>query len=106
MIVNALCNHFGLSLNKWYPADVPQPPVTLIEISGFGKSEEDIIREAVMHTYDICVDDRNLRDSLSSFEKQRGDYRLRREFQAYRVRLEGSSDNVKKVLAELGFKLK
>jgi erythronate-4-phosphate dehydrogenase len=106
MIVNALCNHFGLPLNKWYPADVPPPPDTLIEISGFGKSEEDIIREAVMHTYDICVDDRNLRDSLSSFEKQRGDYRLRREFQAYTVRLEGGSDNVKKVLTQLGFKLK
>jgi erythronate-4-phosphate dehydrogenase len=105
MIVNALCNHFGLPLYEWYPGNVPPPPVPYIEISGIGKSDEDIVREAVIHTYDIAMDDRNLRDSVSSFEKQRGDYRLRREFGAYRVRLEGGSETVNKVLEELGFKL-
>lgn len=105
MIVNALCRHFGLPLCEWYPADVPQPPAPLLKISGFGKSDEDIVREAVMHTYDISMDDHNLRNSLSDFEKQRGDYRLRREFQAYTVSLEGGSQNVKRILEELGFKL-
>ncbi len=105
MIVNALCRHFGLPLSEWYPADVPQPPAPLLKISGFGKSDEDIVREAVMHTYDISMDDHNLRNSLSDFEKQRGDYRLRREFQAYTVSLEGGSQKVKRILEELGFKL-
>jgi erythronate-4-phosphate dehydrogenase len=105
MVVNALSRHFNLPLSVWYPGNVPPPEVPVLEINGSGRSDEDIIREAVMHTYDISLDDMNLRKSLSTFEKQRGDYRLRREFHAYTVRLKGGSVKVKKVLEEFGFKI-
>jgi len=63
MVVNALSNHFKLPLTDWYPGNIHPPPFPLIEISGTGKSDYEIVREAVARTYDITLDDRNLRDS-------------------------------------------
>ncbi len=105
MVVDALSRHFNLPLTGWYPQNVPLPEIPFLEINGTGKSDEDIIREAVMHTYDISMDDVKLRESLSAFEKQRGNYRLRREFHAYTVRLNEGSVRVKKILEEFGFKI-
>lgn len=105
MVVNALSRHFRLPLTGWYPENVPPPTIPEIVIDGPGKSDEEIVREAVMHTYDISLDDINLRQSIYAFEKQRGDYRQRREFQAYTVMLKGSSEMVKRILEELGFKV-
>jgi erythronate-4-phosphate dehydrogenase len=105
MVVDALSRHFNLPLTGWYPENVPPPVVPVLEINETGRSDEDIVREAVMHTYDISLDDLNLRESLSTFEKQRGNYRLRREFHAYTIRLNGGSARLKKVLEELGFKV-
>jgi len=103
MVVDTLSRHFNLPLTEWYPENVPAPGKPDIKIDCSGKKDEEIIREAVMHTYDISLDDRNLRNSPSTFEKQRGDYRLRREFQAFTVRLKESSENVKRILEEIGF---
>ena len=104
MAVNALCRHFDLPLHEWYPDNVPAPGKPDIKIDCSGKKDEEIILEAVMHTYDISLDDRNLRNSPSTFEIQRGDYRLRREFHAFTVRLKHSSEDVKRILKEIGFK--
>ena len=53
MIVNSLCRYFDLPVNNWYPDDIPVPPVVSLTIDGTGKSDVDIIREVVLHTYDI-----------------------------------------------------
>jgi erythronate-4-phosphate dehydrogenase len=103
MVVNSLCEHFNLPLKNWYPENVPPPPTPEIIINGNGKSDEDIIREAVFHTYNIEEDDLKLRFSPSDFEKQRGDYPLRREFSAYRVIVQGGTKKVHKMLEEMGF---
>ena len=105
MVVNSLCKYFDLPLKNWYPENVPQPPVPEIIIDAKGKSDEDIIREAVFHTYNIAEDDIKLRFSPSDFEKQRGDYPLRREFPSYRINLKGWTKNVQKMLEGLGFKI-
>lgn len=105
MIINSLCKHFGLPLHNWYPDTVPEPAFPDIAIDCSGRSDSDIIREAVVHSYDISLDDRNLRNSPSTFEIQRGDYRLRREFHAFTVRLKESSENVKRILKEIGFQI-
>lgn len=105
MIVNSLCKHFGLPLHNWYPHDIPEPDSPLITIKCSGKSDSDILREAVVHTYDISEDDSNLRRSPSDFEKQRGDYRLRREFYAYTVELTGGTAKVSETLKKLGFRV-
>jgi erythronate-4-phosphate dehydrogenase len=105
MVVSSLCKHFDLPLKTWYPEDVPQPTDQEIIIDCKGKSDEDIIRRAVFHTYDITQDDINLRFSPSDFEKQRSDYPLRREFPSYKITLTGGTNRVQKMLEALGFKV-
>jgi erythronate-4-phosphate dehydrogenase len=70
-----------------------------------GKSEEDIIREAVFHTYNIKNDDLMLRSNPADFEKLRGNYPLRREFPSYTVSFKGVSDGEKKILERIGFNI-
>jgi erythronate-4-phosphate dehydrogenase len=103
IVVNELARFFNLGLKDWYPADVPVPSDAEFSINGKGKSPESIVREAVEHTYNISEDDLRLRFSPSDFEKQRGDYPLRREFTAYKVILTNSNKKVEKLLKNLGF---
>ncbi len=105
MIVNSICRNFDLSLKNWYPVDIPEPPVPEITIDAISKSDEEIIREAVFHTYNIAGDDLKLRFSPSDFEKQRGDYPLRREFPSYRISLKGGTIKSQKTLESLGFRV-
>ncbi len=105
MVVNSLCRFFKFPHYNWYPGNVPLPPIPDIFIECIGKSEEDIIREAVFHTYDISGDDISLRSSPTDFERLRGDYPLRREFPSYRVNLKGTNKNVQNILKEIGFKV-
>lgn len=105
MVVNSLCRHFNLPLKNWYPENVPDPESPLLTIDCSGRSEEEILREAVMHTYDIQKDDYDLRISQADFEKQRGNYRLRREFTAFTVRLIDGTEAVSKMLSDTGFRV-
>lgn len=104
IVVNALSKHFKLSLDEWYPANVPLPGQPVISIENKGKSDEDIVREAVHHTYNISEDDLRLRFSPSDFEKQRGEYPLRREFTSYSVLLKTETKKTRKILDGLGFR--
>lgn len=92
MSVNAISRFFGLEVNDWYPADVPEPEQTEIEIDCRGKSFEQIMLEAVSLSYDVKNDSKLLKESPETFEKQRGDYPLRREFPVFRVTLRGLTD--------------
>ena len=65
--------------------------------------DEEIIRKAVFHTYNIDEDNINLRFNPSAFEKQRGGYRVRREFDSFTVTLNGGSLPVKEKLEKMGF---
>ena len=105
MVVNSLCSFFRLPPEKWYPGNVPAPVSSEIVIDGTGKTDEDIIREAVLHTYNIKTDDEKFRKSPADFEKQRGDYPLRREFPSYSVKLSNSSEKVRSVLEMIGFRI-
>ncbi len=105
MVVNSLSEYFGLPLKEWYPEEVPAPEHPVLFVDGIGKTDEDIIRDAVNHTYNIEMDNINLRFSPSDFEKQRGDYRMRREFTAYTISLNGGTKKVRKMLEGLGFKV-
>lgn len=103
MIVNLLSDFFDLLPGKWYPEKIPAPALPMIEISGKGKNTDDILREAVFHSYNITEDDIRLRFSPADFEKQRGEYPLRREFTAYTVKLVNSNKQTAKLLVSLGF---
>jgi erythronate-4-phosphate dehydrogenase len=105
MVVNALCSFFRLPLVNWYPGNVPGPATPEIMVDGTGRSDEDILREAVGRTYLIKEDDEKFRLSPSGFEKLRGDYPLRREFPSFKVNLSNSSENVRSVLEKIGFRI-
>ena len=105
VVVNSLCRFFNLPLDNWYPSNVPLPVYPVIVIDGSGRTREDVIREAVLHTYDIKSDDRAFRQDPSGFEKQRGNYPLRREFPSYSVIPANTSGNVRTALESLGFRI-
>ena len=103
MVISALSEFFGIPLKDWYPESLPIPENAVISIDGRGKTYEEIVREAVEHTYNISEDDLRLRFSPSDFEKQRGDYPVRREFTAYSLRLENANKQITGKLSQLGF---
>lgn len=105
MVVNSLCGFFNLPLKDWYPGDVPLPLITEISIDCKGKSDHEIMAEAVFSTYNIEEDDLRLRFSPADFEKQRGEYPLRREFTSYTINLKSGNKKVLLMLKELGFKV-
>ena len=106
MVVSSLRSYFNLPPVNWYPESVPLPSSPSISIDCSGKSEEEIIGEAVFHTYNIDEDSKRLRRSSADFEKLRGDYQIRREFTSYTVNLHNGNDTVSQMLEKLGFKVK
>jgi len=105
MIVNSLSDYFGLPLKNWYPAKIPAVTNSEIVINGKGKSDIEILREAVFHTYNMDEDNIRMRFAPSDFELQRGNYPNRREFPAYTVKILNGTKKQTSLLKELGFKL-
>ena len=105
MIVNSLCKSFDIPLNDWYPGNIPLPQEPLIMIDCNGKTQEEILRKAIFHTYNIVEDDVRLRFDPSRFEKERESYPVRREFSFYTIMLKDGNDDIKKLLSNLGFKI-
>lgn len=106
MSVRSLSRHFGLNLNQWSPQSIPLPEnSTTIRIDARDKTLSDIFCEAVFHTYNIANDDQRLRGDISGFEKQRGDYPVRREFQAYHLIIQNGDKYISGVLSSLGFQV-
>jgi len=102
MSVQALSRHFGLGLDNWRPQEIPSPPDPVIRLPA-GCDGEAALRAAVNATYDIRADDARLRASPESFERQRGDYPLRREFPAYAITPANVSPETANRLAAMGF---
>jgi erythronate-4-phosphate dehydrogenase len=106
IVINSLCKHFNLPLKVWYPGDIPGPEKPLITINCKGMDDEDIMREAVSQTYNIDEDNIKLRFNPADFEKQRGDYHIRREFTAYSVNLLNATKQIRSKLEGLGFEVR
>lgn len=105
MSVRALSKFFGLGINNWKCSDIELPDSVEIMIDGTGKSAQQILSEAILATYDIREDDKRLRASVKTFEKQRGDYPVRREFPAFRIYCKINNIKVINKLNQLGFRL-
>ncbi|MGQ9620080.1 MAG: 4-phosphoerythronate dehydrogenase PdxB [Bacteroidales bacterium] len=103
MVVNSLAEFFDLPLKNWYPENMPKPENSMVYINCNNKDIEQIIREAVFHTYDITEDDMKLRFAPADFEKQRSEYKMRREFPAYILSLSEGNKDTKDILSGLGF---
>lgn len=106
MSVRTVAAHLGLPLTGWKAEGIPAPAQALeFDLDASGKSTQEVLSEAILHTYDVEEDSRALRSNLAGFEKLRGDYPVRREFTAFTIRLSGAPAETASRLEELGFKV-
>ena len=105
MSIRALNKFFGLGINNWKCSGVELPQSTEILIDGTGKTTQQILAEAIFSTYDIREDDKRLRNSVETFEKQRGDYPVRREFPTFNIICKINNIKTINKLNQLGFRL-
>ncbi|MEZ5070907.1 MAG: 4-phosphoerythronate dehydrogenase [Bacteroidales bacterium] len=103
MTVRALSRTFGLGLDQWSPVDLPLPGESMIHADISDGSQEEILWDIYRTTYDVGRDDRTLRDRPEAFEALRGNYPLRREPQAYTVRMFQAYREMVDILEHLGF---
>lgn len=107
MSVQAVARFLDLPCQDWEVKDIPLPaqPVTF-SIDCTGLNPRQVLAQAIMYTYDIKTDDSRLRADIGSFEKQRADYPVRREFPAFTVKLENDATGCATViLREAGFNI-
>ena len=107
MSVQALGKFFDLPCRDWEVTEVPQSPQPLeFSIDALGKTPQEVLADAILHTYSIKADDAALRASVATFEKQRSDYPVRREFPAFSVKLLNDDSGRSTVfLREAGFNI-
>ncbi len=104
--VRAVAQVLGLPLTDWQPECVPAPAQPLsFPLDASGRSVQDLLFEAVTHSYDLAADSAALRADLPAFERLRGDYPVRREFGAFTVRLQGACPEAADALSKLGFNI-
>ena len=114
ILYRALCGFLGVE-PKWSP-DVLMPPsqTTHLTLDATGRSDEDVIREAVLGVYDILSDDARLRTSLdldpvqrpAHFDHLRKTYPVRREFPYTELKVKSASPALLERLQALGFDIR
>lgn len=105
MCVRALADFFDLPCRDWEGTELPEPPQTLdFTLDAQSLKPQQVLSDAILHTYDVMQDDASLRESPSRFEKLRSDYGIRREFTAFSVKLlNDTSGRAAAFLREAGF---
>jgi len=105
MSVQAVSRFFNLGLDNWQPSGVEPPENPVIEIDGNQRREYSILAEAILSTYQIENDFEALKEKSDDFEKLRGDYGVRREFDSYTVKATNVEAGTLEKLVKLGFKI-
>lgn len=104
MIYTALCDFFDTKAT-WEPV-LPPPPDPRVELTASsGEDDEEVLRRVVRRIYDITADDTALRQNILTFDKQRAEYPVRREFFNTRLVLHGASESLCAKFAALDFKM-
>jgi len=104
--VRALSQFFGLGLDDWYPGNVEVPENPVIQVNTSKTATIEAVYHAIKATYNITEDDKRLRENPEEFEKQRGEYPVRREFNAYKIAMDPNiSAHIRKKLKNIGFQL-
>ena len=105
MSVQAVSRFFNLDLNDWQPSKVEPPENPVFEIDGNQRREYSILAEAILSTYNIETDDDALCEAPDMFEKLRGDYSVRREFDTFTINAKNIEEGTLEKLSKLGFKI-
>ena len=103
--VRAISQFFGLGIDKWKPEGVEPPDRPLIGLHGIGGAEQSILTDVILSTYQIESDDKALRENPQLFEKLRGNYPVRREFDSHTICASNIGAQTLEKLVLLGFKL-
>jgi erythronate-4-phosphate dehydrogenase len=103
MSVQAVSRKFNLGIDDWECSEVEQAEASTFSLNGLGKNLQEIVTEAVLHTYPINEDSERLKNHAETFEKQRGDYPVRREFPAFTIVAENIEESALQTLKTLGF---
>jgi erythronate-4-phosphate dehydrogenase len=103
MSVQALSKKFGLPLTRWQPEELPEPATPVMNLDCEEKTKQQVLTQVILSTYKVLEDDARLRQSVETFEAQRGSYPNRREFHAYSVKLSNDHSGIGKALKGLGF---
>ena len=98
-IVQAISRWMGISIDT----SLIQPPAPVFPDIDLSLCSDNILASAVLATYDPRNDTAALRAAPGTFEKLRGEYGLRREFNAYTVHHAVSRDI--ELLQKLGFQV-
>lgn len=104
MAVRSVAKCFDLPFDDWVPREFPADPPEIV-LNPEGKTDFDIARETILHTYNIFRDDYQLKSHPALFEKQRKYYPVRREFHAYGIRPVQVNHSAYAMLKELGFRI-
>ena len=106
MSVQAISRFFKLGIDDWIPSGIDAPDNSLIVIDCTGLSKLEAIHDVYERSYNVLIDNELLKENPDNFEKNRGDYRIRREPGAYSVRLNNNPyDDLGKILEDLGFSI-
>lgn len=103
MCVREISRFFGFKLNHWFPADLPQPQNSLITVSETTRQLKELLFNTVRLTYKIEEDSQQLKAFPSKFEALRNSYPVRREFQAYQVKITKPDPHLLSTFKSLGF---
>ena len=103
MSVRAVSRFFNLGLDFWEPVSITPPSVTELLADAAAGNLFETLWEVYQQSYDVSSDDGDLRSSPEMFERLRGDYRVRREPQAFSVRLFQGYEEIRIKLEQLGF---
>lgn len=103
--VRAINSFFGFEIDPdWFPSELPPPESkSKIIVDCNSKSDQEILSALILHTYNVLRDDVLLRNSVETFEKQRGNYPIRREFPYYSVDFQNCSPEILEKTKKLGF---
>ena len=86
------------------PCNVAAPQHPVIDLDGTHRTQQAILADAVLATYQIENDDEALRSGTHLFEHLRGEYPARREFDAYLIRTNNVEIETIEKLKKLGFR--
>jgi erythronate-4-phosphate dehydrogenase len=112
MIYQAVCEYFGLPIEKGMEDFLPDSDVAKIEIEDSSIDRQEILRRTVERIYDITKDDADFRRILKLpqnkrsfiFDRLRKTYRIRREFHNT-VCVLATEKKLEKKLKGIGFKV-
>ncbi len=97
------CEFFNLKPDWNCAPLLPAVDVPELKIDTHGKTDQEVLAEAVLGVYDIAEDDRALRSAPETFDTLRANYRVRREFSNTRIVLSEDRHELKRKVHTLGF---